>query len=66
MNMKNRTLCDSFQNAWAGIRYTLKTQRNIRIHISAAVVVLILCWLLEIGREDLIFIIFAISFVFAA
>jgi len=64
MKMKNRTLWDSFQNAWAGVSYALKTQRNIRIHISAAVIVLVLGWLLEIGKLDFLFLVFAISLVF--
>lgn len=63
MNMKNRTFSDSFQNAWAGIRYALKTQRNMRIHISVAAIVLVLSWLLEIGKSDFLFIVLAISFV---
>jgi diacylglycerol kinase (ATP) len=66
MKMKNRTLWDSFQNAMAGIRYALKTQRNIRIHISAAIIVLVLSWLLEIGRVDFLFVISAVALVFTA
>ena len=64
--MKNRTLGDSFQNAWAGIRYALKTQRNIRIHISAAAIILVLSWLLDLSKFDFLFIVFAISLVFTA
>ncbi len=63
--MKNRTLLDSFQNAWAGIRYSVKTQRNIRIHLSVAFIALVLSWLLEIGKVDFLFVIIAISLVFA-
>lgn len=64
--MKNRTLRDSFQNAWAGIQYALKSQRNIRIHISMAVIVLVSGWLLEIGKMDFLLIINAISLVLFA
>ena len=64
--MKNRTLWDSFRNAWAGIRYSLKTQRNIRIHLSAAIIALVLSWLLEISKEDFLFIIIAIALVLTA
>lgn len=64
--MKNKNLRDSFQNAWAGIKYALTTQRNIKIHISAAVIVLILCWLLEVSRLDFLFIVVAIALVFTA
>lgn len=64
--MKNKTLKDSFQNAWAGIKYALKSQRNIRIHISMAFIVLVSCWLLEIGKIDFLLIINAISLVLFA
>lgn len=62
--MKNRTLLDSFRNAWAGIRYSLNTQRNIRIHLSAAFIALVFSWLLEVGTVGFLFVIIAISLVF--
>jgi len=64
--MKNRTLIDSFRNAWAGIKYALKSQRNIRIHISVALIVLVLSWLLEIGKLEFLLIINSIALVLFA
>lgn len=66
MSMKNKSIWDSFQNARAGIRYATKTQRNIRIHSAAAVIVIVLSWLLEVGKYDFLFIISAISLVLTA
>jgi len=64
--MKNKTVKDSFQNAWEGLKYAYKTQRNIRIHISAAAVVLLVCWLLEVSLDGLAKIIISISLVLFA
>ena len=64
--MKNKTVKDSFQNAWEGLKYAYKTQRNIRIHISAAAVVLLVCWLLEVSPDGLAKIIISISLVLFA
>lgn len=64
--MKNKTLMDSFRNAWAGIKYAFKTQRNIRIHISVALIVLVLSWLLEIGKLEFLLIINSIALVIFA
>jgi len=64
--MKNKTVKDSFNNAWEGLKYALKTQRNMRIHLSIAVIVFIMSWLLGISMDDLTRIVFAVSFVLFA
>jgi len=66
MMMKSNTLKDSFMNAWEGLKYAVKTQKNMRIHLSAAFIVLLMSWLLSISARELIYIIFAISFVLFA
>ena len=53
-------------NAWEGLKYAVKTQKNMRIHLSAAFIVLLMSWLLSISARELIYIIFAISFVLFA
>lgn len=40
--MKNRTLGDSFKNALNGICHVIKAERNMKIHIAAALVVILL------------------------
>jgi len=64
--MKNKTVRDSFNNAWEGLKYVLKTQHNMRIHLSIAVIVFIMSWLLSISMDDLTRIVFAVSFVLFA
>lgn len=38
--MRNHNLLDSFRHAGEGLRYALRTQRNTRIHLAVAVVVI--------------------------
>lgn len=49
--------------AWAGLITTLKYERNVRIHLFAAIIVLIFSLLLKINRFEWLFIILAISLV---
>jgi diacylglycerol kinase (ATP) len=64
--MKNKTLWDSFRNSWEGIKYAFRTQRNMRIHLSVAIVALLMSWLLNISLRDTAQIIFSISLVLFA
>jgi diacylglycerol kinase len=44
--MRSRNLLDSFHYAFAGLEYALRTQRNTRIHLAVAVLVVALgLWL---------------------
>lgn len=44
--MRSRNLLESFRYAFAGLRYALRTQRNTRIHlIIAGLVILVGLWL---------------------
>lgn len=61
--MKNRRLLDSFGYALNGVMYCLKTQRNMRIHGIAALVVVIISLFSKINRTDVIMLAFAISLV---
>ncbi len=38
--MRNRTLVESFRCAFAGLAYAVRTQRNLRLHLLAGVLVL--------------------------
>lgn len=42
LNMKSRSLIESFNYAVSGIIYTLKTERNMRVHFIIAIIVIIL------------------------
>ncbi len=54
--MKSRSLIESFNYAVSGIIYTLKTERNMRIHfvISIIVILLSLFFLIFQGGELLL------------
>lgn len=62
--MKTRRLLDSFGYAVSGIIYCLKTQRNMRIHSIAALVVIAISLYSKIDRTDVIILTFAIALVF--
>lgn len=57
---KNQTWWQSFKNAWAGIVYAFKTQRNFKIHLVISSLVLFFSWWLKISGEKLLFLILAI------
>jgi len=59
-----RSILWSFNFAIEGIVYTLRTQRNMRVHMTIAVLVSIASLLLGVGRAELVAVVFAISLVF--
>jgi diacylglycerol kinase (ATP) len=61
---KSRSLLWSFNFAIAGVVYALRTQRNMRIHVAAAVLTLIGALVLQVSGFSLVAIVFAISLVF--
>lgn len=64
--MRGRPLVKSFNYAIDGIIYVLRTQRNMRIHLGAAVIALALGLVMNIGRLELLILFFAIALVIAA
>ena len=61
--MKNRKLLDSFGFALNGLLYCLKTQRNMRIHITAALFIVVISLFAKLNKTDVIMLVFAISLV---
>lgn len=61
--MKGRRLIDSFNYAISGISYTLRTQRNMRIHFSAAIIILLAALFIDFSKIEMLFLIFSVSFV---
>lgn len=61
-----RKFLDSFNYAVAGVVHTLRTQRNMRIHFTAAVLVLGVGLYLRVSSRDLLFLFFAITLVVMA
>jgi len=61
--MKSRNLMDSFNYAFQGIIYALKTQRNMQIHVFATIVVLLMSLFFHLNRLELVMLIATISMV---
>jgi diacylglycerol kinase (ATP) len=64
--MNLRKILDSFNYAVAGIIYAIQTQRNMKIHLTAAILVLALSVYLRISSRELLIIFFAIVLVIMA
>lgn len=61
--MRSRSLLWSFNWAIEGIVYALRTQRNMRLHAIAAVLVLSAAVILDVTRLEMVALLFAIGFV---
>jgi diacylglycerol kinase (ATP) len=64
--MNVRKMLDSFNYAIDGIIHTVRTQRNMRIHMIAALVVLTACFFYNLSRVELLIIIVSICMVLMA
>lgn len=64
--MSLRKILDSFNYAVAGIVYAIKSQRNMKIHMIAALLVLGLAIYLRISTREFLIIFFAITLVVMA
>ena len=62
--MRSRSILWSFNYAIEGVVFALRTQRNMRIHVAAAVLSLIAALVLQVGTMGLVAIVFAIALVF--
>jgi diacylglycerol kinase (ATP) len=60
------TLFDSFNYAFEGIIHALRTQRNLRIHVLAAIAVIVLAVMVAVSKVELIALLIAIAFVLIA
>jgi len=61
--MRSRSIVASMDFAIEGIAYALRTQRNMRVHVVAAILVLLGSLLVRISRFEFIAVVFAIAFV---
>ncbi|KAJ53865.1 diacylglycerol kinase [Clostridium tetanomorphum DSM 665] len=64
--MKMKKLLDSFNFAIEGIVYAVRTQRNMRIHMIAALLVLTACFFYDITKMELLIILITITMVITA
>lgn len=63
MKLKVRTLIESFNYAFEGIVYALKTQRNMRIHFVATGVVLFFSLYFKLEKVEILILFITIAFV---
>ncbi|MFB9280049.1 diacylglycerol kinase family protein [Cohnella cellulosilytica] len=56
----------SFRNAWAGLTEALRTERHMRFHSVAALVVVALALWLNVDRRDWLWLLLAIAAVWSA
>jgi len=63
MFMKNRNLVESFNNAINGIISTIRTERNMKIHITAAVLIILLSFLYKLTHTEFLIVLIVIGIV---
>lgn len=56
----------SFGFAFAGIKYVITTQRNMKIHVAAAMIVLVLGYIVKLSATEWMLLILTIAGVWAA
>lgn len=61
-----RKLIDSFNNAIEGIIYAIRSERNMKIHMVAAIIVLISCFFFDLSKNELFIITITITMVIVA
>ena len=57
------SIIQSFNYAFEGVIWVLRTQRNMRIHFAIAIVVLVLAFAYDVSRLELVALLLAIAFV---
>lgn len=63
---KNHHLYQAMAHAFAGIITMLREERNMRFHVLAAVVALLMGWWFQISPDDWLWLLLVIFLVFAA
>ena len=61
----NKNFIEAFKNATSGVYYSIKTQKNIKIQLLIAIIVIILGFVFKLNIIEWLFIVFSIMFVIA-
>lgn len=64
--MKMKKIIDSFNYAAEGLIYSVRTQRNMRFHLVAALLVILACFFFKISKVELLILFIAMTMVIAA
>ena len=59
----NKNFLEAWKNAFSGIAYAFKTQRNLRIQLIAGIIIIILGFVLKISPSEWAILSFAVFFV---
>ena len=57
--LKNKNFIDAWKKAFSGIWYTIKTQRNLKIQLVIAVIVILACIVFKLNTVECMFLAFA-------
>lgn len=64
--MRLKKMVDSFNHAIDGIIYTVRTQRNMRIHMIITLFILMACLLFDVSKEEFLILAITITMVIGA
>lgn len=64
--MAKQSIFQAFQNAFAGIVHCVLYERNMKIHMIAAILVAILAWWLRLNRQEIIILVLTVLCVLVA
>ena len=64
--MKIKNMVDSFNYAIEGLIYTVRTQRNMRIHMIATLLVLTACFFYNLSKIEFLIVLITITMVITA
>lgn len=58
--MKNKSLSNSFRNAWQGVRHAAAHERNFKIHITLAILAVACCIAFRVEIAMFLWVVYAI------
>ncbi len=57
--LKNKNFIDAWKKAFSGIWYTIKTQRNLKVQLGIALIVIVACIVFRLNIIECMFLAFA-------
>ena len=64
--MYNRSFRQSIVEALKGLKFVIRTERNMRVHLALALLAILVSFIMHITRIEFIFILFSIGLVLVA
>lgn len=63
--LKNKNFIDAWKKAFSGIWYSIKTQRNIKVQLCIALVIILACIIFKLSYIEVIILVFVTMLVIA-